>query len=332
MFILSLFKSQYNLKATTLFQLLKGKRTLSVLLFGYFNDLLPFLGVMPQLTEQVFQREIDALVNQGFLAVHQSYQITSAGLARLEAEELPQLATLDGYRYQKCQDEGRRLLLFSVQVISEGLHHEKRYLPLETSPFYTQQIRNWLRQVPASGSELLYEEWQSLFLKHSQADLLARQFTGWQTTGASQQQLYPLTAPWHTLQYWNDWHQLFALLSKETTPLLLGLVGATLKNGLNQSMLETRQLLKAAPTATLTELATRRRVKESTIRDHLLELAMLDLLPFYPASIYDEVVAQAKLPMRELDYRQFVTTKEPQDYFWFRLAQIKQKREETKWI
>jgi uncharacterized protein YpbB len=55
-FILSLFSTEDKLKPSTLYQVLSGKRTSSVLTYAFFHNLLHLSGVCPQLTETVTNR------------------------------------------------------------------------------------------------------------------------------------------------------------------------------------------------------------------------------------------------------------------------------------
>lgn len=53
-FILALLSHGYKVRASTLYHLLKGKRTSSVLIYGFLYDCLRFIGWWPTISEQAF--------------------------------------------------------------------------------------------------------------------------------------------------------------------------------------------------------------------------------------------------------------------------------------
>lgn len=50
-FILALLSHGYKVRASTLYHLLKGKRTSSVLIYGFLYDCLRFIGWWPTISE-----------------------------------------------------------------------------------------------------------------------------------------------------------------------------------------------------------------------------------------------------------------------------------------
>ena len=67
-FILALFSDTDKLRPSTLYQILIGKRTSSVLSYAFFYDRLGLFQALPQLNEREYQQTIADLIQQGMLS------------------------------------------------------------------------------------------------------------------------------------------------------------------------------------------------------------------------------------------------------------------------
>lgn len=332
-FILALFAHGYKVRPTTLFQLLKGRRTVSVLIYGYLYDSLPYLGLFPEFAEAAFQQILHELTLENCLQTFPDgeVQITTAG-TRLAQDTLTALQKypLDNYRFGRIDREAWRLLLFSVQVVSELAYGNGQYLPLETTPLYTIPLKKWLyrsRQQPNFIADY-HQEWQFLLSKLSDqaAEQIVRQFSGHELLGETIQQIGEQGSGLleKSLQ-----HQLFALIEThhDTCPELWQLLEPKLERSPNQSMLKTKRFLEQG--LTLSEIVERRAVKVSTVQDHLLELAMTQA--DFPFQTLLEPSTSAYLTglapdYRTWRYRELRGAFDELDYFTFRLYQLQRKR------
>ncbi|RCF83134.1 hypothetical protein B1168_04140, partial [Enterococcus faecium] len=64
-FILSLFSSGHKLRISSLYQLLVGKRTTSVLIYGFTHELLFIHNSFPALQKDKFYQILQKIANKG---------------------------------------------------------------------------------------------------------------------------------------------------------------------------------------------------------------------------------------------------------------------------
>lgn len=290
LFILTLFQTGYKLRISTLYHLLVGKRTSSVLLHGFFYDNLAYLGSFPQLKEEVFQKELQQLMNQQLIIVNEGYgRLTEAGKQRL-AEGSMDLSGLNNLRYGRMRDNVWQLILFAVQVTSHWSFGEKEYLPIENRPYYLQQLKKWLSTSDTGLVERVQQELTETLqqLPTENANFLANQFSGHQFQGkAAFQLLTDQTEPWRSLY---NQCSIDLFLAKLGQGELSRLIAALDQQNINQSMLKTREFFLAGKS--LSKILDLRHLKQGTINDHFIEWALLD--PMFPFENF-ELVAFAAL-------------------------------------
>lgn len=84
-FILSLFLSRNKLRVSSLFQLISGKRTTSVLIYSFLNDLLLVHGSFPTLKEEEFLAIITRLEQEKLIVLIDNHaSITTLGEKKLK--------------------------------------------------------------------------------------------------------------------------------------------------------------------------------------------------------------------------------------------------------
>ncbi|MGM9903035.1 hypothetical protein A5844_000372 [Enterococcus sp. 10A9_DIV0425] len=328
-FILSLFSSRDKLRVSTLFHLLSGKRTSSVLLYGFFHGLLFIHGSFPTLKQSEFFTMIEEMTKENLLYVEgKDVKLTPLGKKQLE-EQSVDLTGLQYDKYGRTDNECWRLIKFAVQVVSQLAADEQKYLPVETSPFYSYQIKRWLKEANYSRRELaegLYQELTEIFLlmPRDKADFLANQFSGNSRIGLLDYQLIK-TKDDTKLKFFQDQcvHLLLAAISKHKPFLLKLLIQPLLYQNHNQSMLVTRQMVQEG--LSVEQIMARRRLKRGTINDHLIEWAI-----FFDDFPYEQIVSKktrnilshVSQPIITLNYRDVNIG--DLDYGEFRLYQIEQ--------
>lgn len=326
-FILALFQGNYKLKKTTMYQLLIGKGTTSVLSYGFFYDQLKWFGSFPQLPIA----EFDKILNQ--LTEKKKIQVDSEGyVVCLVPTEVPNyFSEIDFFHYGKKADQAWRATLFLIQIAS-FLGNKKNYQPLETTPFYTEYARQFVQQ----HKEILKQEvYHSLTTVLSQldvttADFIAQMFSGWQQNGAVYYQLLPKkfqSYPKEKLYLSNAQHAFFRTLQNNPKLLLTTYINPILLENYNQSARLTKELLLSG--RQLEEIATLRRIKKGTVSDHLIYWAIED--PNFPFENYLDSNLVKSLPDNSwnLPYKELLQ-EGTFSFLDLKLAQIKQKRQEIK--
>ncbi|MDA9461750.1 helix-turn-helix domain-containing protein [Enterococcus mundtii] len=324
-FILSLFSSSDKLRASSLYQLLSGKRTSSVLLFGFFQRLLVVHGCFPLLEQATFDKQIQQMIDEGLLKwEEQELQLMEKGKMGRKKESL---TGLHYDKYGRTATTSWRLLKFSVQVVSHLSANETAYLPVETGPFYSYQVKKWLKEATCTKTELVAQiskELSTIFalMPDEQANFLANQFSGKNQTGLLAYQLTTLEDG-VAQQLFQDRciHRLLAIIEQHADFLLYDLLAPLLRQNYNQSMLTTRALILSGDS--VEQVMMKRGLKKGTINDHLIEWAIFfDDFPF-ERLIHSETrrsLASLDRSLLTLRYKDLVG--QAVDYGEFRLAQI----------
>lgn len=103
-FILALLSHGYKVRASTLYHLLKGKRTSSVLIYGFLYDCLRFIGWWPTISEQAYFQFLEKLSKAKQIQYHKEtneIQLTKEGQLFLKEHHFSLLdyPAIDLYRF-----------------------------------------------------------------------------------------------------------------------------------------------------------------------------------------------------------------------------------------
>lgn len=332
-FILALFSMTDKLKTSTLFHLLKGKRTAAIMSYAYFNDLLPYLGSQPELSQSQFDQIIAQLEKEQLIAfvTKGEYAITSQGQAKIDVEQIRRLQQVDYFNFGRSDSNCFRLLSYFIQQVAQS--QIKPLRPLETSPLYTRPVEQLFKQRIVDKT-IVYQELTVLFQKLDQkdGDFLAQQLSG---PNISPQIAYQLLPEKFQKQPWNFFYQascLHPLLNEikkaGVNTLCYQILKGLLRQNYNNSMLFTRKLLLEGQSVSM--VVASRRLKLGTISDHIIEWALFDQTFSFEKFISSNTMAYLAsldttniytLRYRDI-YEQF-----PLEFVEFRLYQIKKKRE-----
>lgn len=333
-FILALFGSGDKLKVTTLYQLLTGKKTTSVLLFGYFHDLLPFLGLFPEGSQEHFQKQLQRLASQGKLqALPESYYQIKPTISSPDETITQTLGNLNHFRFGKSETVAWRMVQFAVQVASL-YQRSPNFVPLETAPCYTEPVRRLIRQHQGALREKLAGELQVLFSELDQeiSDVLAQSFSGWQVVGQATYQLLPI---WAKKSPWNylvpiSWHEaFFTVLGEHRDFLLYQLVAPIFLGERNQSGLQTQALFEVGNS--FEQVVTKRHLKPGTINDHVIEWALSDGdFPFADFINPETAERLTRRPGNPLTWRYKDVAELDVAFLDFALFQIQEKQKEER--
>ena len=335
-FILALFQHGYKAKTSTLFHLLKGKHTSSVLIYGFLFNSLRFFGAFPELSETDYNYCLNELKEKEYLIFFNDGQgqLSKKGANYLLSNSinfLSEYSWIDFFRFGKSDDECWRMLQFSIQIISYLSYGENKYAPLEQSPIFQNHIKKIIKKYPKVRLvQQSKTEWQFLLSKFTieEANFFAHQFTGYQQTGQIIQQLVDpnKTSLTNYLLWKSRLHKLLTyILSNEQTSILKQLIHPLIKKNENKSMNETVEYIKL--NTPLEEIAQKRKIKISTVKDHCLEAAIMGVLDI------DQFVNQSSFTtfdkiqgaFQEWQYRELKEKIVSLDYIDFRLYQIKKK-------
>ncbi|MGY3765209.1 helix-turn-helix domain-containing protein [Vagococcus vulneris] len=344
LFILSCFKHQRLSRYSTLYHLLVGKKTASVLIYGYFNNILPFFKLFPDLNENDFKRIISKLIKEKLLVSSDNnlIKISPKGLDALHQAYLPTVSSLSGLTYGKIDQTFWTSLLLAVQVFSEKRYDQSNYLPIETNAFKLYSFKKWYRKQPANSAILFGKEWLKLseHMEASELTILVNQLSGHQHIGYTLEQIaykQQTSVLFMYIEFKNSLHKLIEIIQMHPQKFLI--FNSLLSNELIYRRSDTasstyQTFLK---NASIAETAKERRLKVSTVTDHLLESVLQNHdKQFFLNTVYQWDCLKKLNLFRESQNTSFYSwrysdVKEaiPElSFFEFRLFQIKLKEDE----
>ncbi|BAP85685.1 hypothetical protein LOOC260_111460 [Paucilactobacillus hokkaidonensis JCM 18461] len=312
--------------------ILHNKRTVTTLFWGMRYHILPWLGSNKQLTRINFDAAIDKLVGAGLANVSQNQVLlTNTGKqAQLDFERShyqPQF--LQFYLLGDLTKIERRVLL-AGQVLSEYSYHNKKYAPLSFDEGELLAVKRWFQQQDKQVVATEFKHELQSFLETlpvQQANFWTMQLVGHQTAGWSAEQAaeqLALSAMDADMMRRDLWAALTGFIN-ERPGMLHELIRPLITTSpLSHSTQVTYDLYKQH--RSISQISQYRHLKESTIREHLLEVAI-----FMPAQFSFETVLPAETMQQfsqqyvgDIDHWQFkVADKDDgQAFFYFRLFQI----------
>ncbi|MCC4045532.1 helix-turn-helix domain-containing protein [Enterococcus gallinarum] len=320
-FILALFHHSDKLRPSTIYQILYGKRTSSVLSYAFFYDRLGYFQAMPNLEEDEFNKRITALIAaKQLVADEKGFLQTVAPAALTEVETL--CRHLNYFQFGRRGEQMWRLVQLLVQAAAfQGISN--RYIPVENTPMFTEPVRQLIRQHPKLKQALFTELW-TVFeqIPGEFADFLAGTLTGPEQIGQTFFQLLPdnyQKMPWNQFFPAAAIHCFLSVANKQS-PLLAAGLKPFYQENLNQSMLKTRRLFLSGKS--IEEIMELRQIKRGTVNDHLIEWAIID--DQFP---YHYFATKQQFPPLSWKLPYHILQKEvPLDFLSIRINQIAQKR------
>lgn len=276
-YILSLFRHGYKVRWTTLLYLLQGKKTASILSFGALYGYLPLYGVLPNLKKQELIKRLKHLEKENLLCVEDSFvQICSTVSLPNKCQNQLSFPHISGLECAKEAPLFWKRALFATQVLSELMHHNKRYRPLEAQFLIQKKLKAWLKIKPYSlneKSQLLYQEWVKFIQYHlneKEAEFIVAHFSGYQKVGQTQQQFKMSALEYHLML--TDIQHLFfkEIIQNEVHyPLFYSLMSYFQLHNNLQTVDESVTLFQSG--LKISEIAWTKKIKVNTVKDHLLE-------------------------------------------------------------
>ncbi len=282
-FILNCFNSNNSMRVSTLYHLLKGKKTASILSYGYFYNVLEYFYLFPKLKEENYMEMIGQLKKENYLVDVEegAVQISQKGLKMINEEvSFPNIEYLNQLRYYKWDMKFWQRLIFTTQVLSEKSHKERNYLPIENSLYRQQQLKRWLNLQSENIITEFYEEWLLLteYLSVQQQTYIFKQLVGHDHIGDTLQQIaeeHDVEIIFAYLEFKNILHQLIFLIEQNQGefPVFFDII--QIEKGLlkEESSLITQEMF--IKNKSIKEVSMMRKLKESTIVDHLIEIYVL---------------------------------------------------------
>lgn len=282
---LDLFSTEEARKINSLFHIITGKRTVSVLLQAMRMDLEPYFSLFPKLQMSIFEENIKQFINVGFLT--SEFLLTEGG--KNTRDNYFQSHTYPNKRnrikYHAILSLFKARNLFLTQVVSERIHNNKNYFPLQPRLSEQWWLKKFLKEHHMNTNEncqKLGQEWMNLIIdgKIVNPEMFVDQFEGHDKTKLTNGQIgskHGMDEVQVYVQLQQDWIQLIETIEMYGSryPLLASLLNELTRDGglCSESAKETYQLWVSGLTSE--QIAEKRLLKISTINDHLTEMAIL---------------------------------------------------------
>jgi len=266
------------------FHLLRGKRSGQTMQDVGIYHLHSYFGILPKLSRAKYDQAVSELVNDQLLFVKEDgfYEFTSK--AATEMQEIPNLK-FNGWQYR-----GNEHLFFSrlslvVQSLSHHAAGQMAFIPIQKDELVQQWVRNFLivnhyqdGQLQRNLLNEIRDSIEQAKIDERGKEILMLRLSGFEVAGLTWQQISiqeKLEEMDLQLIYISSLHSWInrIVLHSEQYPMLLQLVeNVRVNNPLSGSAFQTAELFNNGHS--IDQISQIRRLKMSTIEDHIVELAM----------------------------------------------------------
>lgn len=270
----------------SLFHLFQGKRSSQTIQDAHLYKITPYFHTYPTVTRTGLEKMIDRLQQRGLVEeiAETKVILTEKGVQALEqqAAEYEHLDYLNGWKYHQVTDIFWERLTLLIQVSSNLIHQERSFIPVRNK----RETHIWVKQYIKQQNEDRYKLAERLFgelisaldNEKTRPELVVLRLTGFKKIGLTTLQASEKTglepARYH-FEFLNCLHALFdrVIGNEHTYPLLSGLIKRAERSvPLTISTDKTYRLMLRG--YTLEEVAAVRNLKQSTIEDHVVEIAL----------------------------------------------------------
>lgn len=275
---------------SAIFHLLTGKKGIQTVHDARLFELEGFYGIYPGLDKKIFTNRIDALAAKKFLhpskRTEQAYLITPTGREWLISNQsLLPLHLFKGFSYSKMDTEFYQGILLLIQTYTNSYKQNYAFIPIVDYPNVTQSVRAiYHTNKHTSHGKMLRELHDELYQVLQKIDplpakLFVERLTGYKDYGLSISQLassYNLNTIDVQLFLVAVVHHIISELKRKKSPILSQLFSYHSKGRtfITDSAAKTNELLQQG--MTIEAIAKHRRLKQNTVYDHIVEIALID--------------------------------------------------------
>ena len=322
------------------FHLLKGKKSAQTIQDGALFGLNSYFGLFPEITRAEVEADVCELIENGQVTLLEQdrYVLTKLGQVALREsqDKNPYIRDLRGWQYHSYTEEVWLRISLFVQALTNITSGIKRFYPIT----HDVRVQAWVKNhLPTKGRQAfqkaLYNELFEFLssCNQKQALLFVHQLSGMNQIGLTRLQLAEKLGV--SLEEVNLYHVstihrlLYALEENEGTFSYLSIFSKDLKKEfvLTQSARLTYELLEEGKT--LESISRIRHLKQSTIEDHIVEIAIsnrqFSIKAFVPEEIEESILRFANTSQTSR-LRELKDKLEPEvSYFMIRLVLARKK-------
>lgn len=267
----------------SIYHLLNGKKSSQTIQDAHLYSLKRFFRIIEPFRRESFDLIIQRIHEKGWIRPNgdQQFLLTPLGVLHLKNHPLP--CYLQGWEYHNLSNPFWERLSLLVQVTSNLVYQESRYIPIQKNKDTHLWIKVFVKKFKHSRNELgkmLFLELIDVFDTSPgiNPDVMVYRLTGYRqiglTTGQNAKMLNMEKLDYH-IEFMNIIHFFIQTIQVDSGryPLLSSIFQGISKNdSLTISARKTWELLKKG--FSIDEIVKLRHLKQSTIEDHLVEFAL----------------------------------------------------------
>ncbi|MBS8264731.1 RQC domain-containing protein [Mesobacillus boroniphilus] len=270
----------------SLFHLFQGKRSSQTIQDAHLYKITPYFHTYPSVTRDGLEKMINRLQHRELveeiaekkvILTEKGEETLNLGLSEYSFPEY-----LNGWKYHQVTDYFWERLTLLIQVSSNLINHERSFIPVRNKRETLIWVKQYIKQQNEDRyklAERLYGELISaLNNEKTRPELVVLRLTGFKKIGLTTMQAAEFTglepARYH-FEFLNCLHAMFdrVLENEQAYPLLNGLIKKAERNvPLTISTDKTYKLMQKG--YNLEEISAARNLKQSTIEDHVVEIAL----------------------------------------------------------
>lgn len=338
MILFCLYKINGERTIYSIYHLLKGKKSSQTIQDTHLFHLQPLYQSYTNLSRNDLDQQVKKFKSNGLLVSisDHRYRVTASGEKNLETalSHRPIPVFLNGWKYQRKADVFWERLSLTVQVISHLQNRDSKYMPIQRKAETLQWMKLFLKQNKLNREDLglkLYAEMVEILDSDVsvEPELLVQRLSGYRSIGLTSIQvakIQNMEPAYYHYQFLNLLHFLIKKIEENELqyPILTQFLDQSQKMNLTFSTEKTYALLKQG--YSVTDIVSIRKLKISTIEDHLVELALhmkeFSIDPYVSSEKQKQIqTAIKKLNTKQL--KQIYHEVKSADYFEIRLVLAK---------
>lgn len=322
--------------------LLNGKRTVSTLFWAMRYGLLQYSAIFKTYNLNYINDAIKNLISDGLAKQvdENQYQLTTKGQNKKDSlKESFYILQNTSYQYDYDVNEFKSRILLAIQSVSEYSYQNKNYYPVKTNMKSSMIVKRWFIQNKAEIVNRLEEYLTKYLLQvdEQSADIIAQQMIGHGVFGMTNGQMadsMDISNVEAFFMEYDGWVDFINYIINNDDKLLFTLVSDVKTLKMNHHAIQTyKQFISGN---TFSQISNNLKVKISTVREHLLEMAIWLPETKFP---YDKIITSEKAKILSkvfnnpsIDSWQFHRINESSniDFFEFRIYQILRSKQDVK--
>lgn len=331
-YLLQMFNVEYR-RPNVIFSIITGRNTVSNIYWGMRYDLLDYFSIDPQFTNEIYQKILSKLKQNKLLTESNGQvRLTQNGLirqkkAKSDLYQIKHPKLINQYKF----NEWSETCILAIQVVSELSFVNRHYYPVVTSELTKFNIKEWISNNDKTILTKQVNLELRLFVQEIDTNsslIFMNKLIGHNLNGLTNKQLaneLNLSEMEIQLIYRDTINFFASWIEEQKQSVFKELVQSILKTGIiSESAKETMRLITMG--LSVSDVAKSRRLKTSTIFEHLLELAMIsEKFPFDTFLTKKIINDLSEIMGRDIDQVPFkiIQNKKPDiNFFDYRLYQI----------